>query len=201
MWAYKVILHLQFVLCMCGNGIPATLHIHFLVQALCVVRTKTVYLGTSPFQGQQASFLVLCETQREGGSSTAGQMSFIVWNCSTLYLEVRAISRGVAPCAPQPNALPRKNGCGKEREGVCVISQLISQGTTPQEEPGITSSCLALLVLRIFHKGPNVLRGLGIDEVFVDYRNPIELLGGLEVWHDGCVCKGVTFQPRHLRSW
>ena len=43
-----------------------------------------------------------------------------------------------------------------KREGGCVLSQWISQGTTPQEEPGITSSYLVLLVLKIFHKGPQM---------------------------------------------
>ena len=33
----------------------------------------------------------------------------------------------------------------------------------------------------ISQRPTNVLRGLGIDEVFVDYRNPREFLGGLEV--------------------
>ena len=77
-----------------------------------------------------------------------------------------------------------------------VCSQWISQGTTPQEEPGITSSYLVLLVLGIFPKAPNALRGLGIDETFVDYRNPRELMGGLEVWPNGCACKGCCFSAK-----
>ena len=81
---------------------------------------------------------------------------------------------------PQPTCTPKEEWMWK-REGGCILSQWISQGTTQQEEPGITSSYLVLLVLGIFHKGPNVLRGLGIDEAFVDYRNPRELMGGLEV--------------------
>lgn len=63
-----------------------------------------------------------------------------------------------------------------------MISQLISQGDDTTRGARNNLILLGAVCLEDISQRPtNVLLGLGIDEAFVDYRNPRELLGGLEV--------------------
>ena len=68
-----------------------------------------------------------------------------------------------------------------KREGVCDFSMDFTGDDTTRGAGNNLILLGAVGLEDIFPKAPNALLGLGIDEAFVDYRNPRELLGGLEV--------------------